>query len=69
MNCRARAVARGIDVFKVLKAACVNPVLHYKLDVGLLRTGEPADFLVVKNLDDFTVLTNIYRWNISSRYW
>lgn len=52
----ARAVARGIDVFKVLKAACINPVLHYKLDVGLLRTGEPADFLVVKNLDDFTVL-------------
>jgi adenine deaminase len=33
----ARAVARGIDIFKVLAAACVNPVLHYKLDIGLLR--------------------------------
>ena len=33
----ARAVAKGIDVFKVLQAACINPVQHYKLDVGLLR--------------------------------
>ena len=36
----ARAVAKGIDVFNVLQAACVNPVLHYKLDVGLLREGD-----------------------------
>ena len=33
----ARAVAKGIDVFKVLQAACINPVLHYKLNVGLLQ--------------------------------
>lgn len=51
----ARAVAKGIDVFKILKAACVNPVLHYKLDVGLLRTGDPADFIVVNDLENFTV--------------
>ncbi len=52
----ARAVAKGIDVFKVLKAACVNPVLHYKMDVGLLNEGGPADLIVVKNLADFQVL-------------
>ncbi len=52
----ARAMAKGIDVFKVLKAACVNPVLHYKLDVGLLRVGDPADFIVVKDLANFEVL-------------
>jgi adenine deaminase len=52
----ARAVARGIDPFKVLKAACVNPVLHYKLDVGLLRQGDAADFVLVENLKDFAVL-------------
>jgi len=51
----ARAVARGIDIFKVLQAACVNPVLHYKLDVGLLRQGDDADFVVVDNLQDFRV--------------
>jgi adenine deaminase len=52
----ARAVAKGIDVIKVLQAACVNPVLHYKLDVGLLRVGDPADFVVVKDLVEFEVL-------------
>lgn len=49
----ARAVAKGIDIFKILKAACVNPVHHYKLDVGLLREGDPADFIVVKDLVNF----------------
>lgn len=52
----ARAVAKGIDIFKVLKAACVNPVLHYKLDVGLLKVGDPADFIVCKDLVNFNVL-------------
>lgn len=52
----ARAVAKGISVFKILKAACINPVLHYKLDVGLLTEGAAADFIVVKDLKDFEVL-------------
>jgi adenine deaminase len=52
----ARAVAKGIDVYKVLKAACINPVLHYKLDVGLLNEGDPADFILVKDLKVFEVL-------------
>ncbi|MFT3676481.1 MAG: adenine deaminase [Chitinophagaceae bacterium] len=51
----ARAVAKGIDLFHILKAACSNPVDHYKLDVGLLRAGDPADFICVKNLEDFIV--------------
>ena len=52
----ARAVVKGIDIFKILKAACLNPVLHYKLDIGLLREGDPADFIVVKDLEKFEVL-------------
>lgn len=51
-----RAVAKGIDVFKVLKAACLNPVKHYKLDVGLLQKGDSADFIVVDSLEKFNVL-------------
>src|SRR5437868_2512607 len=39
-----RAVAKGIDVFNVLTAACLNPVEHYKMNVGLLREGDYADF-------------------------
>lgn len=52
----ARAVAKGIDVFKVLQAACINPVKHYSLDVGLLQPGDNADFIVVKDLEQFEVL-------------
>lgn len=52
----ARAVEKGIDVFHVLKAACINPVLHYRLSVGLLQEGDPADFIVVKDLTTFKVL-------------
>lgn len=51
----ARAIEKGIDVFKVLKAACLNPVQHYKLDVGLLKEGDSADFILVKNLTQFEV--------------
>lgn len=52
----ARAVAKGIDVFKVLQVACVNPVNHYKINVGLLRENDAADFIVVEDLIDFKVL-------------
>jgi len=51
----ARAVAKGIDVFKVLQAACVNPVYHYKMNVGLLKQNDAADFIIVENLVDFKV--------------
>jgi adenine deaminase len=52
----ARAVAKGIDVFKVLQAACINPVLHYKMKVGLLRENDAADFIVVEDLVNYKVL-------------
>jgi adenine deaminase len=52
-----RAVARGTDRMNVLNAACVNPVLHYGLDVGLLRQGDPADCIVIDNLKDYNIIT------------
>lgn len=51
-----RAVAAGLDPVEALRIACRNPVEHYRLPVGLLRVGDPADFLVVKDLRDFRVL-------------
>src|SRR5215218_9978920 len=51
----ARAIAKGIDLFKILQAACVNPVNHYKLKVGLLRQNDFADFTIVKDLKKFEV--------------
>ncbi len=51
----ARAIAKGIDLFKVLQAACINPVLHYRTGVGLLREGDPADFIVAEDLTHFRI--------------
>ncbi len=51
----ARAVAKGIDVFKILQVACVNPVHHYKMKVGLLKKNDAADFIVVEDLVNFKV--------------
>ncbi len=50
-----RALREGVDLFKILKAACINPVEHYKLDVGLLKVGDAADFIVVDDLTEFKV--------------
>jgi adenine deaminase len=52
-----RALAKGHDLFKVLKMACINPVKHYKLDVGLLKEGDPADFIICDNLESFNILS------------
>lgn len=43
-------------MFEILQVACVNPVLHYQLPVGLLREGDSADFIVVENLQNFNIL-------------
>lgn len=51
----ARAVAKGVDVFDVLRAACQNPVEHYGLRSGLLRPGDPADFIRLRDLVGFEV--------------
>lgn len=51
----ARAIAAGIDVFQVLYAACIHPVKHYRMRIGLLRVGDSADFILVNNLQAFQV--------------
>ena len=52
----ARAVADGRELMNVLRVACLNPVEHYGLPVGLLREGDPADFILVEDLKIFRVL-------------
>jgi adenine deaminase len=51
-----RAIKKGIEPMKVLRAACVNPVLHYGMKVGLLQEKDAADFIVTDNLTDLTIL-------------
>lgn len=51
-----RALALGYDLWNVLQAACINPVAHYSLNVGLLREGDAADFVLIDSTNAFNVL-------------
>ena len=51
----ARAIRLGYDFFDVLHAACVHPVQHYGLPLGLLREGDPADFILLSSLEEMDV--------------
>ncbi|OPY72730.1 MAG: Adenine deaminase [Syntrophorhabdus sp. PtaU1.Bin050] len=62
-----KAVGDGIDAMKVLQCACVNPVRHYSLPVGLLQKGDRADFLVIDDLNKFTVLETYIRGQLAAR--
>lgn len=52
----ARAIAKGKNLFDVLQAACLTPISHYSLNVGQVREGDPADFILVKDLTKFEVI-------------
>jgi adenine deaminase len=52
----SRCVKQGYDVYDAIKVACINPVRHYNLPVGLLGIGDRADFVVVGDLEEFHVL-------------
>ena len=48
---------KGLDIYNLIRAAAINPVEHYRLNVGLLRERDPADFIIVDNLKAFNVLS------------
>ena len=50
-----RAIARGSNLFDVLQAASVNPARHYRLPIGLLQVGDPADFIEVDDLESLRI--------------
>ncbi|MDA3907247.1 MAG: adenine deaminase [Bacteroidales bacterium] len=56
-----RAIAKGFDLLSVLKSCTLNPVQHYKLDVGMLQLGDDADFIIIDNPKDFNVLKTFLR--------
>ena len=50
-----RAFKKGYDKFDVLRAASLNPVIHYNMDIGLLQKGDNADFIIVDDLENFNI--------------
>jgi adenine deaminase len=53
-----------MDLFKVLQAACINPVKHYNMNIGLLKEGDAADFIVLNNLTNFNVVQTYINGNL-----
>ena len=60
----ARAVAKGIDPLLVLRAACINPVDHYKLPTGKMQVGDAANFILVEDLVSFKVNQTYIKGNL-----
>ena len=51
-----RALAKNHDLFNVLRATSYNVIKHYNLPVGMLQKGDSADFIVIDDLKQFTIL-------------
>jgi adenine deaminase len=49
----SRAISMGYDVFDVLRIAHLHPKEHYGINIGSLRVGDKADFMLCDNLVDF----------------
>ncbi|MBM3435167.1 MAG: adenine deaminase [Bacteroidetes bacterium] len=58
-----RAIQLGYDPLKVIRICTLNPVHHYKLEVGLLQQGDPADFAILDNFQDFNILATFINGN------
>ena len=39
-----RAIKDGFDLFDVWRIACMNPIKHYGLNIGMLREGDSGRF-------------------------
>ena len=61
-----RAIRQGYDVYDVLTIACRNPVEHYGLDVGQLRVGDRADFILVDDLRFMAVMATYLKGELAA---
>src|SRR6056297_2362522 len=51
----ARSIKLGYELHDILRASSVHAVQHYGLDTGLLQEGDPADFVVLKDINSMSV--------------
>lgn len=58
-----RSLQLGYDLFDILQIACINPIKHYNVPVGILKKGDPADFIIVDNTTEFNILATYINGN------
>ncbi|MEG1498036.1 MAG: adenine deaminase [Bacteroidales bacterium] len=47
------ALADGFNIFDVLRIATIHPIKHYHLNLGTLKVGDPADFIMIDHPKSF----------------
>ena len=52
-----RGMDLGVSIFDIIKIYSTNPIEHYGLNVGQLRIGDPADFVLVESIESLNVLS------------
>ena len=50
-----KLIEEGYNMFEVIRSATINPNEHYGLNMGLLRKGDSADFILVDSLEKMNV--------------
>lgn len=53
----AKAIKHGHNIYDVLRAASLNAIKHYNLNIGLLQIGDPADFIICSDITNFNVIS------------
>ncbi|MBC7862312.1 MAG: adenine deaminase, partial [Bacteroidia bacterium] len=61
-----RALAKGHALFDVLRATSYNVIKHYNLPVGMLQKGDSADFILIDDLEKFTIQKTFIKGNCVS---
>ena len=70
-NIIRKGLKNGYSIFDLLQIASTNAIEHYNLDIGNLKVGDKADFIVVENLENLKVksvfIDGIEKFNINSK--
>lgn len=60
-NIFLKAIEKGFDIADIFQVMCKNPVDFYGVDLGLLRVGDKADFVVLDDLKSYSIKSVFYR--------
>lgn len=50
-----RAVDMGVPLLSAITVATANPISHYKLPIGRMNVGDPADLIVIDSFQSFEI--------------
>ncbi len=55
---------KDYDIFRVFSVSSLNTSKFFNLDIGMLKIGDRADFLVLDSIEDFNILQTYVNGNV-----